>query len=360
MAITLFNGKLNQNAVLNTLFNMIIGQEVFSENIKLKGTLVEKFKIDGTLYGDTKLFYSTDVGLIKDFPATTGSLLAKNPPKDAKVQAVSVDTFKQTTITIDGVKLKQAFGSADIYGAFTSVCIHWLRDSYKVLNVTLINTFIGTTTTQASKGVVEIEFPEKPTGSIVETRNYNAYTAELIGQTLADISVDLKDAMRDYNDYGYLRSYEVSDFMIVWNKAHSNKIRRVSLPNIFHKEDVLGKELESETLNDRYFGDIVTTSGTADGTTHRTLVDKIVANKQYFPGDLLPQGTAFGENEVYVANDKIICKIIHKRAIPFMSALLVQTEFYNPRDLDRNYYLTWGYSRPTYLAEYPLITLKVK
>ena len=54
-----FKGTLTQNAVLNTLYNMIIGQEVFSKNIAVKGTLADKFRIDGTLYGDTKLFISS-------------------------------------------------------------------------------------------------------------------------------------------------------------------------------------------------------------------------------------------------------------------------------------------------------------
>ena len=63
-----FVGQLKQNGVLSSLYNMIIGQEVFSDNIELKGTLFEKFRVDGTLYGDTKLFISTDVGKVRDFP----------------------------------------------------------------------------------------------------------------------------------------------------------------------------------------------------------------------------------------------------------------------------------------------------
>lgn len=360
-----FNGQLNQNVVLSTLFNMIIGQEVFSKNIKLKGTLVEKFRIDGTLYGDTKLFISTDIGTVYDFgdPAS-GTLLTKKHPLEPKTQAVTVDTFKQTGVTVDGIKLKQAFMSADIYGAFVAVTIQWLRDAYKVLNVTLINTFVGTTVTEAEQAEVTVDVPTKPTEGIVEMRNYESYVAELIGASIADVCVDLEDAMRDYNDYGHLRAYELTDFMIVWNKKQANRIRHISLPKIFHKDEVVGKELESITINSRYFGDLVAKAGTADGTTHRTVIDRVETvagkEKQFFPGDLLPKGTAFGANEVYVQNDNIICKLVHKRAVPFMSALMIQTEFYNAKDLDRNHYLTWGYSTPTYLQEYPLITFVLK
>lgn len=357
---TIFTGQLNQNAVMSTLYNMIIGQEVFSKNIKLEGTLVEKFRIDGTLYGDTKLFISTDIGTLYDFPDSSKTLLSKNPPVDPQTQAVTVNTFKQTALTIDGVKLKQAFSSADIYGAFIAVCLQWLRDTYKVLNVKLINTFIGTTVTEAKKSEINIALPEMPTTSLIERQSYYNLCGQLIGQALADVAVDLEDAMRDYNDYGFLRAYELSDFMIIWNKAWINRIRHVSLPTVFHKGDVIDEQMEKVILNSQYFGKPIATAGTADGTTTRTLIDRVITvggkPQQFFPGDLLPSGTSYAANAAYAADDTIIGKIVHKRAVPFMSALMVQTEFYNPKDLDRNHYLTWGYSKPEYLAEYPLIT----
>lgn len=369
-----FQGTLNQNAVLTGLYNMIISQEVFSDNIRLQGTLVEKFRVDGTLYGDTKLFMSTDVGLIRNFPDTSGTLLTKRNPENPEVQSVTVDTFKQTAITVDGVKLKQAFMSSDIYGGFVSVILQWLRDAYKVLNITLINTYIGTVETEALKAVVEIDYPTMPTGENTtygDLRAWNGYLAEIIGKTIADISVDLTDAMRLYNDYEFLRAYDLSNFMIVWNKEWSNIIRHISLPMIFHKDDVIGKEMESLVINDRYFGNILETGGTVapSNETIRTLYDVIIKvggeDKQFFPGDLLPEGYEYGANEAYQNvtieedDESIICKIVHKRAVPFMSALLIQTEFYNPKDLDRNHYLTWGYSQPTYLMEFPIITLKM-
>ena len=353
-----FTGSLTQNTVLATLYNMIIGQEVFSDNISIKGTLAEEFRVDGTLYGDTKIYTATDVGTIYDFPDTTKTLLSKTQPAEPKVQAVKIDTFKQTAITVDGVKLKQAFMSADIYGAFVGVIVNWLRDSMRVLNMTLINSFIGTLITAAENAEIDVDFTKYGATTGINVRDLRSYEAEIIGEEIANVMVDLEDATRDYNDYGFLRSYDVSDFRVIWNKAWANRIKHISLPKIFHKEDVMGKALEGKTINSRYFGDILTTAGTADGLTVRTLVDKVIAGKQYFPGDLLPANTAYAKDTAYKANDKLICKIVHKRSIPFMSAIVVQTEFFNPKDLDRNNYLTWGYSEPTYLANYPVITLK--
>lgn len=355
-----FTGTLTQNAVLNTLYNMIIGQEVFSKNIAVKGTLADKFRIDGTLYGDTKLFISTDIGTIYDFPNSSATLLSKTQPVDPEVQAVKVDTFKQTALTVDGVKLKQAFMSADIYGAFVSVVLQWLRDSMKILNMTLINSFIGTVVTEADVNEVEVDIYENSDAtSISELRQAESYAAERIGATLANVMIELKDVLRDFNEYNFLRSYDVSDFMIVWNKAWNTKIRHISLPQIFNKDDVLGKYLDTEVLNDRYFGNVKTANGTVGANEEvRTLVDRVIDDLQYFPGDLLPEEATYLKGEAYVNDNSIICKIVHKRAIPFMSALIIQTEFYNPKDLDRNHYLTWGYSQPTYLKELPIITVK--
>lgn len=356
----MFIGTLNANGVLSSIYNMIISQEVFSENIKLKGTLVEKFRMDGTLFGDTKLYYSTDVGLVTNFPNSSQNLLSKNPPKDPKVQKVTIDTFKQTAVTVDGVKLKQAFASADIYGAFVSVTIQWLRDAYKVLNVTLINTFVGTTeaVSAAQNPTVDLD-PVFEVASTVDEMSLYTWKGQKIGEMLANIIVDLNDALRDYNDYGHLRSYDMSDFMLVWNKKYANMIKHISLPLVFHKEDVIPKAMDSEILNTRYFGTVSTNTVTVAG--ERTVIDRVLevsgVDVQFFPGDVLPTGTTVVAGTTYLDDESIICKIVHKRAIPFMSALLIQTEFFNAKDHDRNHYLTWGYSEPTYLKEFPLITI---
>ena len=55
-----FNGSLNTNAIFAAIYNMIISQLVFADNIGEHQTLVDKARVDGGLYGDTKLYYATD------------------------------------------------------------------------------------------------------------------------------------------------------------------------------------------------------------------------------------------------------------------------------------------------------------
>ena len=55
-----WDGKLNTNKVFASLFNMIISLQVFSAGITLNGGIYDGRKVDGTLFGDTKVYISTD------------------------------------------------------------------------------------------------------------------------------------------------------------------------------------------------------------------------------------------------------------------------------------------------------------
>ena len=52
---------LTANEIYDSLANFIISQEVFADNIGKHQTLVDLGRVEGSLLGDTKLYYSTDV-----------------------------------------------------------------------------------------------------------------------------------------------------------------------------------------------------------------------------------------------------------------------------------------------------------
>ena len=57
-----FSGSLNANEIFSSIFNMIISQQINADNIKEGfSSLVNRARVDGGLYGDTKLYYDTDV-----------------------------------------------------------------------------------------------------------------------------------------------------------------------------------------------------------------------------------------------------------------------------------------------------------
>ena len=385
---TAFLGSLNSNEIFAALFNMIISQEVFADNIK--GTmagLVDHFKVDGSLYGDTKLYYSSDV--LKSHAwgndAEAASLLAIDRPPAPECQAIVIDQFRQIRLTVDNYLSKRAWGTEGAFSNFNSVMLGWIRGTKRVYESRLMNSYIGNTKTTTGKQAVVADVTTAVGSATGEEAN--RLEAQAIAQTIADLYAELEDTTRDYNDYGHLRSYDEDDVMVIMNTKYLNKILKVDTPTIFHA-DALKDKLNQYKLTPKYFGvpivaaNIATYtdsgsgsagkpitsggvyapgSGHANGTL-RSLVEQdiTVSGTTYhvFPADEIPVGAAVtGTSNVYIEDGTIIAKVVHKRSIPFMSAFEVATSFFNPRSLTETHYLTWGYSKPDYLANYPFITI---
>lgn len=202
----------------------------------------------------------------------------------------------------------------------------------------------------------------------------------------------MEDVSRDFNDYGNLRSYDMSDIQVIWNAKYVNEIKKIDLPSIFHNEGLVDKFAE-HVLPKRYFGTTITASNIANfsaGTPSagkpinsstgaytpgsnnangivRSRVEKDVkvSNEDYhvFAGDEIPAGATvgsgkqFGYGEVYIPDETVICKVVVKLP-PYMSAFEVGTSFFNAKSLTENHYLTFGHNTLEYLKNYPFITVK--
>lgn len=375
-----FNGQLNVNEVFGSIYNMIISQQVFADNIyDTKETLADMSRVDGSLYGDTKLFYASDV--LKSFDwtgdAEAQNLLKLHRPQDPECQAVTIDTFRMIPLTVDYYLTKRAFATEGAFSAFNSQMLGWMRDTKRVYDSTLFNSFVGTHTAgleddgKGAKQNVSIPLPAEPDGvDDYNTEAYNRLVAQTIATEMANLIVDLEDVSRDYNDYGNLRSYNVDDLVFVWNSEWVNKIRKLDMPTIFHRDDLIDM-FAQHTLPARYFGNVNTSSGTTGSAniTIRSLIEKdyntVEPNnpaydetKHVFPGDLLPDSTAYEANETYSEDATVIFKVYHKDSIPFMTAFETGTVFTNPRSLTETHFLIWGYNGLTHLQNYPFITAK--
>lgn len=379
---TQYAGRLNANEIFASIFNMIISQQVFADNIKdTKSSLVDAARVDGSMYGDTKLYYATDV--LRSYAwggdAEAANLLALDRPEDPKCQAITLDVFRQIRLTVDNYLTKRAWSTENAFNEFNSVMLGWIRDTKKVYDSTTYNAFIGTYETAEGKQTQTVELPTDDTNQEAENR----LQAQAIATKVADILVDLEDVSRDYNDYENLRSYSADDFRYVWNAAYVNKIRKLDLPTIFHK-DFIDKFAEY-TLPARYFGKIggAGTEGEviADGLTIRSLVEQDVtlttpyvfkgqtissgSKFHVFAGDIIPAGvivaTPGGVQVPYYTEDSsIVCKIVHKSAVPYMSGFEAGTSFFNPRSLTENHYLTFAHNTIEALHDKPFITLKAE
>ena len=376
----MFNGQLTHNEIFSAIYNMIISQQVFADNIyDTKSTLADKSRVDGTLYGDTKLYYSTDV--LKSIEWTNDAeaqnLLKLHRPQAPECQAITIDQFRMIPLTVDNYLTKRAFSTEGTYSQFASQMLSWMRDTKKVYDATMFNSFVGTHAAgleddgKGAKQNYQIILPAEPEGvDDYNTEAYHRIVAQTIAERMADLIVDLEDVSRDFNDYGNLRSYNVNDLVFVWNSDWVNKIKKLDVPTIFHKDGLIDKFAEN-VLPARYFGNVKTTSGTtaASNTTIRSLIEKDYNTvepsqegydeaKHIFPGDLLPGNTVYNANEVYEEDPTIVFKVYHKNSIPFMTAFETGTEFFNPRSLTQTHYLIWGYNKLESLKNYPFITAK--
>lgn len=355
-----FNGQLRSNEIFSALYNMIISQQVFADNIAgTNSQLVDASRVDGGLYGDTKLFYATDA--LKSAPwgndAEATNLLQTHRPPAPEVQAIVLDKFRQISLTVDNYLSKRAWGEEGAFSSFNSVMQGWIGDTKKVYDATTFNAYVGTAASTEGNQNVSITAPEGATAE--ET---NRLEAQAIAETIANILVDLKDVSRDYNDYGFLRSYNTEDIVIVWNSKWLNKIKKFDLPTMFHNEGLIDKFGEY-VLPARYFGSVNGTASTDEfAVGMRSLVEQDIGNAHYFAGDeitTLDAADPLTGIPTYTPDDSIVCKIMHKRSVPFMSAFEVGTSFFNPKALNENHYLTWGHNTLEYLKNYPMITVTV-
>ena len=344
-----FTGQLRPNEIFGALFNMIISQQVFADNVKgTYSTLVDKARVDGTLYGDTKLYYATDAlqSYAWDNDNEAANLLELNRPEAPECQAIVIDKFRQIRLTVDDYLSKRAWGTEGAFSSFNSIMKGWIRDTKKIYDSTLYNAYIGTAVAE-SEG-------QNQTLTLVDGTNDGLQYAEF----LANLLVELKDVSRDYNDYGYIRSYDESDLMVVWNAKFYNTIKKVDLPVIFHNEGLVS-EFDQEVLPARYFGTVNTGTKEGDGSTVRSLIEQVIGSNHYFAGDLIKKGDTAPAGTSYTEAKDIAFKVIHKRSVPYMSAFEVGTSFFNPRSLTTNHYLTFGHNTIEYLKNYPFITVKV-
>lgn len=372
--------SLTANEVYNTLANMIISQQVFADNLSKHQTLVDKARVDGGLYGDTKLYYATDVLKSVEWGAAKGreqeqaeakNLLDLDRAEDPEVQAIKLDVFRQIRLTVDNYLTKRAFADEGTFASFNGVMLGWMQETKKVYDGTLYNVFIGTTETNVGKQIVNVELDKSAAPKLS--------AGESIAKAMADLFTEMADYTRDFNDYGYLRSYGDSEIKVIWNAKFFNQVKKIDLPSVFH-DDALQSVFEGDVLPARYFGravaasdkgadKVINASGVYDPTkgTLRSKIEKEVTISStvhhVFPGDELPAGSTIGasknfeEAEVYVETEDVICKVVTKLP-PYMSSFETGSSFWNPRTLTESHFLTFGHNTLQYLKNYPFITVK--
>ena len=213
------NVTLNQNTITAALFNMIISQQVFDSKVA-STELADRFRVDGTLFGDTKLYHSFDIGSPEDWlnDAEAPDLLKLNRNKSGKTQSITMGIYKIISITTDQYLSKQAFMNDGTFSEYTSFLTGSLRKIKRVYDRSLINTKIGTLEPSTERCDVLIKTPI--VANDIEATN--RLEAQTIASEIVVLKADLEDNNRDFNKLGYLRSYSADELIAVWNARKNN------------------------------------------------------------------------------------------------------------------------------------------
>ena len=354
---------LNTNEIYAAMHNQIISVMGFGDNIKgTFGELASKAKVDGSMLGDTKVYRAADVLASNAWgnDAEAENLLKTYRNKNIQEQTITLDTFRQICLTTDEYMSKRAWGEEGAFSSFNGILKSLMGETKKIYDATTYNCYIGTTETAVGQQTITID----TAGAVGDATGESAarLKAGAIGEGIAKLITNLKDATRDYNDYGYMRSYDVDDdMMFIFNSDLLAEIEKRDLPTVFHKDFI--DKLGQYALPAKYFGTVNATQTTGNGTA-RALEEMTVTksgspDKHIFGGELIPTGYIAPANTSYNPNAKVLCKVIHKRSVPFMSGFEVGTSFYNPKALLETNYLTWGHNTLEYLKNYPFITVKI-
>lgn len=358
---------LNENEIFSSLSNMLISQQIMG--LKLGGGIskfVDRARVDGTLYGDTKQYISTksihSYAWGGDSEAT--NLLQLHRPANPDVQLITLNKFRQAALTTDRYLTKRAFMGEGEFVDYAASLNKELTDCKRIYDATTYNAFLGTvkSSEQGSSGVKTISIT-LPAGVKLGSEEANRLVAQKLANEIANLVDDIEDLTQDYNDYHNYRSVDKSELAIVWNNEAVNKITKLDLPTVFHDTKVF--DGFADVLKSRWFGEVKASAGTSDGTIRSLIETECVKHGDstkkvaVYAGDLIPYGYDYKAGEAYAEDASIVCKIMHKQSIPYMSAFAVGTDFFNPRSLTETKFLTWGHNTLAYLKEYPMLVVKV-
>lgn len=400
-----FNGTLYTNEAIGALYNMIISERTFASPIAKVKTLASRSKVDGGLYGDTKLYVSTDALKSREWmgDAEAANLLTLHRPPAPKTQSIRISRFRIVPVTIDNYLSKRAFMNPGDFIAFNSVVVSWVSITKDLYEETMVNAFYGTNKGTTAEQSITISLPTQvkhyldDNDALQEDVDQEA-TNRLQAQTLAEAWANLKTkltkiASRKYNDNQFLRRYAPGELLTVWNEKFVNKILKLDLPGLYHK-DIFDDM--SEVLPGEFFGETITADNVSDysastpttgkpinSTTHaytpgtnnangtiraREEMEITVSNVVYhcFAGEELPAGaviyTSSTENlygKIYIEDPDIAFKLTVDGATPLMSGFVTETNFFNPLSLTESKFLIWSHNNMEHLKEYPFITAKV-
>lgn len=365
-----FNGQLNSNEIYNALFNIrILFQKLAPQKVK-KDEIVSLLDKATGMYGDTGIVQGMDIQGTYDFgmDAEAPKLLSINRNKTQKTEKFVIDMWRQTDVTNDAYISKRAFLDENTFALFNGYIVGTLSKAMDAFESGYVKSRVGTYVSPNANTNIDILLPTADGTEETERRR-----AALIKKAILDLKADMQDNQRKYNGYGFYSSYDWDEFTSAFSTKYMNEINALALYSTFN-DKYLKAASEGRQWTPKWFGNVLTTSGTtdsdnkvyslveinSDGSDNFPLTEQQHANDviRLFPGDLLPNTFEYEANEAYEKDETVIAKIFSPEYIYYMTGYQQGESFYNPRSATTNHYLRKGFSKVQVSKFRPFITLR--
>lgn len=378
----LFNGQLNANEIYASQFNMIlfIRTHRFGKGNGYS-TLVDEAKEEGGKYGDIGLFYA--VPLLRTTPwagraIESAKLLNQEYQKLPDPQKLTINVFRKIVNTTDELLSKRMYHEAGAFGEFISLTDAQISKTKRIYEQSTYNVYIGT-----NKSSVQADYEIDITtarGNASTEEEANRLEAQEIATKLADLEDEIKDIQDKFNDFGETDLLDVSELRFVISSKWANKIKLMDVPTIFNKDGVENTIFKNVVkLPDHYFGTVNTSATVGDGSTVYAAVEldfnqtnpleegtlapqnpTYDKKKHVVAGKLIPVGETAPAGASYTVDPDIIGKVMHKNAVPYLTAFSIGADFFNPRGQATTKYSIWGHNTLEYLKQYPFFNIVKK
>ncbi|MEG2914915.1 MAG: hypothetical protein RR839_00550 [Oscillospiraceae bacterium] len=364
-----FNGQLNSNEIYNALFNLrILFQKIAPQTI-YRDEIVSLLDKATGMYGDSGVVQGMDIQGTYDFgmDAEAVNLLSINRNKTQKVERYVINKWRQTDVTNDAYISKRAFLDEGTFALFNGYIVGTLSKAMDAFESGMVKASVGTYTSPITACTIEVTLPVADGTEATER-----IRASKIKKAILDLKADMKDNQRKYNGYGFYASYDWDEFTPVFSTEYMNEINALALYSVFNPE-YIKQASGGRQWTPKWFGDVLTADGTADGSTIYSLVECNsdgttnfpITNTQLasgvyriFAGDLLPTDFAYKANEAYKKDPKVIGKVFAPEYVYYMTGYEQGEAFYNPRSATTNHYLRKGFSDVQVSKFRPFITIK--
>lgn len=364
-----FTRTMNANSVYGELTNLVNFFRLFDFDVT-GNSIVDKCKVDGFMYGDTRLYRSFDVDGTYNFSQIGASgLLAEAWMENMAEQSIVLNKQRQTTIMTAALMEKQAWDSDGAFSNFTTLLLDIINKNKRLFETGYVLTFLATMTPNSTV-TVDMTDLAVPT-SASELESYNRIFSQRAATVLADFYYEAKDNRRDLNGYGYIRSYDMSKAQLVWNYKFINKFK-YDTTNVFHKDDLLDEFMKGTVVTSNYISDVAKINAAAvtvsSANSYVSLIEFTTGadpdllpvpegEQRIYPGNFVPVGTVMDEGTCYQVDNDCIGYIFFPEALPFMTGYEVKTSFEDADKLRKKDYITWAYNTLEYLKEFPFVKI---